>query len=69
MVFLDINKYLGLLLFGNDSNEIILSSNPKNICYINRINKINISEFYANNRSRNVGLVGLLSELLIKTNA
>ena len=63
-VILDMNKYLGLMLFGSESNDIILSSNPKIISYINRINKVNISEFYANNRSRNVGL---LYELLIKT--
>lgn len=63
-VILDMNKYLGIMLFGVESKEIILSSNPKIISYINRINKINISEFYEKNRTRNVGL---LYDLLIKT--
>jgi len=63
-VILDMNKYLGLILFDIDSKDLILSSNPKIISYINRINKINISEFYEKNRSRNVGL---LYELIIKT--
>ena len=63
-VILDMNKYLGLMLFGIDSSDLILSSNPKIISYINRINKVNISEFYEKNRSRNVGL---LYELLFKT--
>ena len=63
-VILDMNKYLGLMLFGVESQDIILSSNPKIISYINRINKVNISEFFEKNRTRNVGL---LYELLIKT--
>jgi hypothetical protein len=64
-VILDMNKYLGIILFGVESKEIILSSNLKIISYINRINKIiNISEFYEKNRTRNVGL---LYDLLIKT--
>jgi DNA-dependent RNA polymerase len=52
------------LLFNKASNELILSSHPKIISYINKINKINISDFYAENRSRNVGI---LYELLLKT--
>ena len=62
-VIFDINKYLGLMLFGVESNDIVLSSNPKIISYINKINKINISEFYEKNKTRNVGL---LYDLLIK---
>ena len=56
-VILEMNKYLGLMLFGIESMDLNLSSNPKIISYINRINKINISEFYENNRTRNVGLL------------
>jgi hypothetical protein len=67
-VILDMNKYLqvGIILFGVESKEIILSSNLKIISYINRINKINISEFYEKKRTRKVGL---LYDLLIKTNS
>ena len=65
-IILDMNKYLGMLLFGNDSNDIILSRNPKILSYINRINKINISDFFEKNRSRNVGL---LYEFLMKNNS
>ena len=63
-IILNLNKHLGLLLFNKASNELILSSHPKIISYINKINKINISDFYAENRSRNVGI---LYELLLKT--
>jgi hypothetical protein len=55
-VILDMNKYLGLILFDIDSKDLILSSNPKIISYINRINKVNIIEFSEKNRSRNVGI-------------
>jgi hypothetical protein len=70
LVILIMNKYLEILLFGKDSNEIILSSNLKIRSYINRINKINISEFYAKNRIRMSPLVGgvrLLYELILKS--
>ena len=49
-IILNLNKYLGLLLFNKASNKLILSSNPKIISYINKINKINISAFYAGNK-------------------
>jgi len=70
LVILNMNKYLEILLFGKDSSEIILSSNPKIRSYINRINKINISEFYAKNRIRMsppVCGVRLLYELILKS--
>jgi hypothetical protein len=51
------NKYLGLMLFGIESMDLNLSSNPKILSYIKRINKINISEFFDKNRTRNVGLL------------
>lgn len=62
-VIFNMNEYLGFMLFGVEPNDITLSSNPKIISYINRIDKINISEFFKKNRSRNVGL---LYDLLIK---
>jgi hypothetical protein len=56
-IFLDMNNYLGSYLFELESNELILSRNPKIIRHINRINKNNISEFYASNSTRNVPLL------------
>jgi hypothetical protein len=36
------NTYLGFMLFGIESMDLNLSSNPKIISYINRIDKLNI---------------------------